>query len=194
MCKLKEMDTDTDQSEQLPVRISKLTGKPVQSRHYKNGTGAPSTYKPEYAQMMIDFFSCPEVVYEESYVKGKDGVERAVKKPVANRLPLFQEFAVKKLNSTPEIISRWAEKYPDFAQAYKKSKLLQEAHLIQNGIRGRYDTAFGIFVAKNITSLRDKVDVDIQQDIHIDVIGYDPEALPETRKGKQLPKAEIIDV
>jgi len=171
------------------------TGLPAKQRH--EPFGRPTKYKPEYCQQLIDFFSVPTTIYEKITIKKKNGEEQIIEKPVANTLPLFQRF-ISNIGISRDTLSEWTHKYKDFSDSVKKAKELQEAHLIENGIKGRYDTAFGIFVAKNITTLRDKVDIDIQQDITIEVIGYDPDVLPPTKLGKgkkkQLPKAHIIDV
>jgi len=163
----------------------------------KHAGGRPSKYDPDLCQKMVDYFSVPVTKQQIITIIDKAGNEKTIEKTIANELPLFQSFLVEHgLNY--ERLNQWQEKYPEFHDAYKKAKLLQEAHLIRNGIAGRYDTAFAIFTAKNITTLRDKVDIDIQQDIRVEVIGYDPDVLPPTKSGngkrKKLPKAHIIDV
>lgn len=188
------MDTVEEQQEQPPVRISKLTGKPVQSRHYVHGVGAPTKYKPEYAHSLLEYFqSAPTTkLLQKTYI-GKKGVQVTEDVEVANCIPFFERFA-HSIGVTTKCMWEWKDKYPEFSKAYAQAQEIQKTFLIENGLLNRYNAQFAIFTAKNITDMRDKIDVDITQDIKIEVIGYDPDVLPPGRSGKQLPKAQIVDV
>ena len=116
----------------------------------KNATGAPSLYKPEYCQDMIQFFN-REPFEDKMTVKG---VQR-----LANRLPTFANFAF--LNSLTEAtLLNWCKEYPEFFEAYNTCKQLQKDFLTANGLEGLYPPASFIFVAKNITDMRDKQEVE----------------------------------
>jgi hypothetical protein len=52
-------------------------------------------------------------------------------------------------------------KHPEFSDAYKKAKDLQEANLIEGTIGNAYNSTFAIFTAKNVLGWRDKIEQEI---------------------------------
>jgi hypothetical protein len=116
----------------------------------KAATGRPSDYDPKYCQEIIDFFSIPP--YVEKIIDG-----RVVK--VNNRLPAFHVFASKIGVGTNTLLD-WCNQHEEFSIAYKKAKELQKYFLIENGLNGIYAPAAFCFVAKNITDMRDKQDIE----------------------------------
>ena len=54
----------------------------------------------------------------------------------------------------------WAKANDEFLCAIKKAEDLQKDILIQNGLLNAYDKTFAIFVAKNVTDMRDKKELD----------------------------------
>lgn len=136
--------------------------------------GRPSSYKPEFAvmlieHMMIDKFN-KETVEEEIRYSPKTGVKVSEKrkfKMIPNDLPTLEGFA-RKIGVTYRTLKNWAEaveddeapepvyKYPDFFQAYNVAKQLQKEFIVDNGLKGNYPPASFIFVAKNVTDMTDK--------------------------------------
>jgi hypothetical protein len=110
--------------------------------------GRPTKYKPEYCKQLIDFFNRPLTI------KGFEG------KQYGNTLPTFERFAAD-INVNMSSLTEWRNKHEDFSTAYKICKLIQKDFLIQNGLTGRYNSTFGIFVAKNITDMRDQHQIEI---------------------------------
>lgn len=132
--------------------------------------GRPSTYKPEYAKMIVDYFD------KEAYKINKKG------RKIANDLPLKSGFA-KSIGVYSEIISRWAKQHEDFAQALKKAEDSQKRILVTNGLNGLYDKTFAIFTAKNIIGWRDKQEISGSDGgpIEVSVVG---EYLSKPSKGE----------
>jgi len=89
---------------------------------------------------------------------GKDGEVKWVDyKLMANRLPTFHRFA-EKINVDMSSLTAWRKIHPEFSSAYKRAKRLQKYFLIENGLNGCYNPHFTMFVAKNITDMRDVTD------------------------------------
>jgi len=125
--------------------------------------GRPPKYKPEYCQIIIDYFDKPPWVDKALPHYGKEGEVKWVDlKRIANPLPKFHEFA-KSIGVDEITLLEWSElkneegerKYPDFSKAYARAKNLQKWFLIENGLNNCYNPAFCIFVAKNVTDMRD---------------------------------------
>lgn len=108
--------------------------------------GRPSDYKPEYAQMMIEYFDVPP--YK---TVGKNKIT------VPNDLPLLSGFAFK-IGVHRETLQVWSEKHEEFGHAYKLCKEIQDRNLITNGLRGLYST-FANLVSKNLLDFKDKTDL-----------------------------------
>ncbi len=120
---------------------------------------------------------------------GKDGVPRKTAekwKHVPNKFPTLVQFA-KHIKVAYWSLQNWADKGADprieakmakneglstkevqtmknlqeFSKAYKQAKAMQQDFLMQNGLIGSSPAAAYIFTAKNVTSMRDKVEQDV---------------------------------
>lgn len=109
--------------------------------------GRPTKYKPEYCQDLIDFFNV-EPYRELSDQNGKEYL-------MPGRFPTLAGWCGKKLISR-QTLHEWVSVHPEFSDAYKVAKELQEDLLIRGGIAGAYATAFAVFTAKNAIGWRDK--------------------------------------
>ena len=116
--------------------------------------GRPTEYKPEFAEMLLEYFAIEPTKIEQRII---EGVECEVQ--VTNPLPTLAGFACQ-IGFHRGTLWDWSEKYPEFADAYKKAKDHQERILAENGLMGRYEKAFAIFTAKNVIGWKDKVDHD----------------------------------
>jgi len=126
--------------------------------------GRPSKYKPEYCKKIVAYFSIEP--YEERLVPvydKKTGAILEIPQLMANDLPLLGKFAVS-IDVSKDTVNEWAKVYPEFSVALKKAKELQRAILITNGLKGLYQTAYAIFLSKNITELRDNKEADLTDD------------------------------
>jgi hypothetical protein len=125
-----------------------------------NKGGRPTDYKPEYCQLLIEWFEIePNKEIEIPHYKDGD-VTWTDYKIVANRLPKFHEFA-KSIGTTHKTLLDWVEKNIEFSNAYIRAKELQKYFLIENGLNGCYNPTFTIFVSKNITDMKDTQQMDL---------------------------------
>lgn len=128
----------------------------------KNKIGRPTKYREEYCERVIEFFSG-----ERYKVTGENDGKLS---KTANDLPTFERFA-SSIDVHVDTLHEWKKVHPSFSESYKKAQQLQKDFLITNALLGLYNNTFSIFLAKNITDLRDKVenhnynyqDVDVPQ-------------------------------
>ncbi len=174
-------------TEQTQKRLSK--GKKV--------GGRPTEYKPEFCQLMIEFFNVPltrsvlikrtEKALREGFSKPEVIEEYEEKGEI---LPVFLQFA-RTIGVIPNTLLVWADKHPEFKVSYNLCKEIQKNHLMQNGCQGNYNAAFGIFTAKNITDMKDQPTTIINtgdQHVHhtkIELNGLDNNQLIDLLTGRQ---------
>lgn len=130
--------------------------------------GRPTKYKKEYNKKMLEFFSVsPTKQVPVKTFLDKKGVLTTEYAERPNNLPTFERFAAE-IGVCTDTLVEWSKatnkqgelKYPQFSATYRKCKQLQKDFLIINGTNGLYNATFTIFVAKNITDMRDKTEVD----------------------------------
>lgn len=143
----------------------------------KRPIGRTTKYDPRYAEEMIEFFAQPPEYEREIVQQNFKGEPIVTKKIYPNKLPTFVDFAMKIGVHVDTMVSEWKNKYPEFSEAYKMCKQLQENFMISNGLHGLYPSASFIFVAKNITSLRDKIDTEVTHNIGTNLSNYTKEKL-----------------
>lgn len=124
----------------------------------KHAGGRPTKYKPELCQSIIKFFDIEPCVIKDMAITKGDGttIEKTVKE--ANNLPFFSDWCWS-VGITTETMNQWTKTYPEFSDAYKRAKLLQERILVTNGLQGLYAQPFAVFTAKNILGWRDKNEI-----------------------------------
>lgn len=122
-------------------------------------------YKKEYCKQMLKFFSIAhtEERYEVTTDKNGEKVKTVEK---ANPLPTFEKFAVS-IGVCSSILIEWCKEHQEFEHAYLQCKELQKDMLNDLAMRGFYNPTYTIFVAKNITDMKDKQEVneDMFEDI-----------------------------
>lgn len=121
--------------------------------------GRPTKYKKEYCKKMFVFFNISHTFDKEIISYDKDGNEKIsyVEKP--NILPTFEKFAVS-IGVCVDTLNEWTKVHEEFSEAYKKCKNLQKDMLNDLAMRGFYNPTYTIFVAKNITDMRDKQEIE----------------------------------
>lgn len=142
------------QGEVKPMQISPMT--PTQPTIL----GPKGEYRPEYAQMMLVFFESVEKnteIYETT--TWRDGREREVLKLRPNAPPMFSEFA-RTLGVSERKLKSWARAHPDFGEAYEICAAIVKEFIVENGLLGNYPSQFAIFAGKNLTDMKDKVEVE----------------------------------
>jgi hypothetical protein len=121
--------------------------------------GQPTIYDPKYCDEIIEYFSIAP--YEERMKKVVTKQGDVVEIPFldANDTPSFAGFAAK-IGVDRTTIHNWCATHKEFFLAHKKAKELQENWLITNGNKGLVNTAFAIFMAKNVIGWRDRQELD----------------------------------
>jgi hypothetical protein len=115
-------------------------------------------YLPEYGPLMYDWFSSKEKVKiaHENFV-WKNGSVEEKKREIPNPPPHFSDFARNVLGVTKKRLEKWAKENEEFNEYYEACKDIVQEFIVDNGIVGNYSAQFGIFVAKNLTNMRDVV-------------------------------------
>lgn len=129
--------------------------------------GRPTKYKPEYAQMLLDYMQpgnyIEEVEVTHTNSKG-DTWSETVEKPALLR---FITAFARKIDVSMETLETWAKdpEKPDFSGAYTRARQIQSEHLLTAGARGLGNATMMKFAAVNLTNLRDTSQQDIKHDV-----------------------------
>ncbi len=136
----------------------------------RNLGGRPTKWHPQYIAEIIAFFEVPKnkkYVKSERITRKSNGTEQTFREYayIAEDLPTLDKFA-RKIGVNGDTLVEWAKeenkkKYPGFYVAYKTAKVLQKEFLIDNALKGLYPPTTFIFVAKNITDMKDHVETDV---------------------------------
>lgn len=132
--------------------------------------GRPSKYSKKFCKLLIKYFSEAPTqiqVLKKEIIKSNGTIEREYT-TLAGNFPTFSDFTfINKLGV--HRLTEWYNakirndkwRYPEFREAYNRAKALQKNFITHNAMRGLTPPATFIFVAKNITDMRDKTDVDV---------------------------------
>ncbi len=128
------------------------------------GTGRPSKYRPEYDQLIIDYFNVQPT--RDLEVQGFGGTTKIQVLP--NPPPMLVNFA-QDLGLSVDTIGRWATeqgddgrpRYPGFAESYARARQLLEAILVKGAAIGVYDSKVTQFLLKNWYGWRDQPEKDV---------------------------------
>jgi hypothetical protein len=124
----------------------------------KHPGGRPTKYRPELCQDLIKFFDRPLYIKKKTR-KWLNGEEVICEEEVPNKTPFFIHWCMKhKLSwQTPH---NWLKEYPEFLDAYNRSKILLEAFLVELGIKGDHNGFMTFQTLKNVSGWRDKTEVE----------------------------------
>jgi len=142
----------------------------------KHAGGAPTKYKQEYCDQVIEFFN--QEPYKPLMKENDDGDEVAIVNQhgkavlIPCPLPTKEAFATS-IGVHRDTLLNWAKEYTEFFGAIKKAEDYQKNILIQNGLIGNYDKTFAIFVAKNVTDMNDRQDINTNVSIVSDTGKYE---------------------
>ena len=152
----------------------------------KHPGGRPSKYEDQHCADIIRFFSVAknkQIV--KSVTTGKNEYEKTEYTTVPNDLPTFAGFA-RKIGVNGDTVVEWTKKNAEFSAAYNVAKELQKEFLVDNGLKGLYPPASFIFVAKNVTTMRDKQEVESTKRFDVTGLGnLTDEQLDDFIKGLQ---------
>lgn len=112
--------------------------------------GRPSKYSPEYVKKILDYFDVPLYTVRN----GKKEV---------NPMPTFEGFCFDNRVNHQTLLN-WCKEHKEFFEAYNACKQKQKQMIVQGGMLGAYNAQFTIFVAKNVTDMKDRVEtIDVTQ-------------------------------
>ena len=136
-------------------------------KHLHKKSGKPTTYKSIYAQMIVDFFDQPAYLVKDMTITKPDG-SQIDKSEMEALPPLFLSDFAKSIGMPllgyRTTLNAWAEKHPEFANALKEAKELEEQRIRTGAQMGVYAAAFSIFTMKNIAGWRDKTELSGDKD------------------------------
>jgi len=127
-----------------------------------NKGGRPEKYRRKHCKDIVDFFSRDH--YRKRTVLTKDGKSTEIDIP--NKLPTLEGFAIH-LGTVCTTIYGWAERHKEFHNALTTARHLQKEMLVQLGLAGDYDKVFAMFIAKNMTDLRDKTEQEVNVNVSL---------------------------
>jgi hypothetical protein len=150
----------------------------------KHPGGAPTKFKPEYIQAIIEFFDVEPYRVEttekstEYFSDGRVKKETEKTRLIPNKMPTLFGFS-RSIGVAYTTVYRWAEKgdstddkFSEFRNAYKDAKELQKEFIISVGMAGAAPAPFAIFTAKNVTDMRDKQEIDHGGNLKIQIVDY----------------------
>lgn len=142
--------------------------------------GRPTDYKPEYCDEIREFFDRELTKTLKTVITGKNDYSREEEKEIANELPTFERFAVN-IGVNKDTLYEWEKVHPEFSDSMEECRQIQQDFLVQNGLKGLYQSNFAIFVAKNYTGMRDKTEIEHSGSISVkDILTKENEDLPSS--------------
>jgi hypothetical protein len=156
--------------EEIDEAFRQAGGSPKVEVH--RGRGAPSMYKPEYCDKLIQFFDVPAVrEIPETWYNPDGSVKRESLKLVANPPPHIGGFA-RSIGVSKQTVYDWARKYPDFAYSLLHAQDMRRAMIIDNGLAGLYNPLFAKLAAANLFGWHDRQDVNHTGEVKSVIVRY----------------------
>lgn len=149
--------------------------------------GRPSSYRPEYADLMINWFD-KELTEVKERTKVIDGSEIVYYEDVPVKPPTFSEFSRKVLGVFFSTMKSWVDKYEEFRMAYMECKEIQKEIIVTGSLMGVYNASYGRFVMKNISEWRDNITAEIKSEKPVLELAYH---LNAAAKDKPAPRRII---
>lgn len=117
-----------------------------------------------FAEQLFDYLTSREktqIIYETRL--DKEGEEHDIPLTIPNAPPMVTEFA-RKHGFTGRDMKQLAQMYPDtIGRVIEHAEDIAKEFMIENGLTGRYNSQFAIFISKNITDMEEKSKVDIRK-------------------------------
>ena len=125
----------------------------------KHAGGRPTKYKPEYCDMIVDYFRREPVtvLYKKEY--NRDGSLKC-ETPIttATEFPTFQGFA-DSIDVNDDTLVEWAKVYDGFSASYARAKQLQHQIWLINSMDNRYNSQFAQFFGANCLGYKNKSEI-----------------------------------
>lgn len=119
--------------------------------------GRPTDYDPKYCDEIIKYFTVENYIESPVTITYKDGTVKEETKRIANDLPTLAGFC-RRIGTSRETLNNWSHQFPEFLDAIKRVKEMQEEMLVTNGLQDLYAQPFAIFAAKNLIRWADKLE------------------------------------
>ncbi len=120
--------------------------------------GAPTKYKPEYCQQIIDYYAEFEMFDEVPVDKqDKDGNVTTTMKQIPARPPSFVKFGLK-IGVVYDTLQEWTKVHPEFSVAYKNAKKIYEDVMRDGAMTGLYKENFTKMVMAHNFNWSDKTE------------------------------------
>jgi len=121
--------------------------------------GRPTKYKKRYCKDIVAYFDVPYFV-KKKVVKIIKGIPVEWEEEVPNKIPLFEGFC-REIGISQRTLTNWIAEHDDFFLAYERAKGLQKEMLVYLSVNNYLNPTYAVFLTKNITDLKDKVETDI---------------------------------
>jgi hypothetical protein len=121
--------------------------------------GRPTKYKAIYCQQIIEYFNREHTYEAEVTHTNRKGESWTSYQTKANPVPLMCDFA-QFIGTTVQTLNAWTKQFPEFLEATTHAQDLQLRHLATITGLGLYNANWSVFMAKNISSWRDKKDIE----------------------------------
>ena len=134
--------------------------------------GRPTLWTPGLNERLVEWFSYDEeedVDFERTKSTSAQGESTEL---VAKPYPKFSRFEMAE-GLAVGLLSEWALeedcelKRPSFRESYNTAKRLQKEFLTDGALKGLYPPASFIFIAKNVTDMRDVSEVEQKGSISV---------------------------
>lgn len=131
------------------------------SQRTAEGNRKKGQYKPEYCQLLVDYFRDTKCFEEETERKFSNTGEVISEKPVimAKDFPTFVKFA-QQIGISNKTLNYWEKTYPDFKEAMDEARIIQQDKFHTAAIIGVFNPNYSKFFAMNKYNMSEKNDSD----------------------------------
>ena len=121
--------------------------------------GAPTLYKPEYAQAIIDFFESHQLPGDLAPDDSGPGSGKRAVERIYTHMPTLQGFA-RSIGTHVQRVHEWAKRHPAFAESCARARSIMDEHMARGLASGVYNPTGAVFVAKNLNGWRDRTEIE----------------------------------
>ena len=121
--------------------------------------GAPTLYRPEYAQAIIDYFESAQLPGDLAPDDSGPGSGKRAVERIYTHMPTLQGFA-RSIGTHVQRVHEWAKRHPAFAESCARARSIMDEHMARGLASGVYNPTGAVFVAKNLNGWRDRTEVE----------------------------------
>jgi hypothetical protein len=152
-------NTDIKTYENTPIVTPKAVKTKPNYKYNARAFGRPSKYRPKYCQMITEYFDREHTIEVEETHTNRKGETWSCYKLRANAVPTLYGFSAS-IFVPVKTLWQWKDKFQDFGNAYSHAQALQLDHLNAVTGLGLYNANWAVFMAKNVSSWRDKKELE----------------------------------